>query len=241
MHSIQPYLLAADVPQQIVGTFSAIKIVSGAFRSYRLYTEDPNTSSNATDARPLAINGDVIIGPFTNPWIVAEADTNDSEAGPLELLLYRGPIGMNEGHQLDLHHSIMVSKDDGLAVTSERTIGQVYRTVGTGSQVLIPELYWSGWIASDVPFRVEYRVFTAALQEFVLQAAESRRMAAASYSLNFDLAFWDCGWEKNAVGVWGAVPLPARLPVAPAEQSYLRYVSTGGAGTIAYRTAVRSR
>ena len=72
---IETFVLGANKPQQLMGRFNSIQVLSGSYHTYYLYDKDPGSSAQVDKARPLHRDGQVMVGPFKDPWVVAIGQT----------------------------------------------------------------------------------------------------------------------------------------------------------------------
>lgn len=242
--------LEADKPQQVIGNFSAIKILSGGYHSYRVFDKDPGSglsSAGLLQSRRLDLDGGLIIGPFENPYFSAVGQIPGSTTTPLKLLLYTGAVGFVETDESDRMHSENLEWFPVIGVNagSERLIGSTgnaQQGVNDNDQELHARGWWDGWVGSDKSFHVEMRVNDTLSGQHVMCAAKSRDMGGGSHTLNIGMAAWDWAWQKSAPATFAAIALASRLPVAFATKTLLYYVDTSAsAAIIASQVSIRSR
>ena len=247
--TIKPLVLTADVPQQIIGEFSALKILEGAYHSFRIFYDRPGTQAGSDAllrSRRLERNGKTVVGPFKNPWIVAISQSPKTGTPPLKLLLYRGAIGFVENDDSDglLMTNVGTLIATALGASAEQLLGSTgndSQGVGDGDSEVHSRGFWSGFVSSTKAFRVEVRATDTLFGSHVLCAAKSRNMGG-HHTLNLDVATWDTLWEKNAPTSWTAFSMPSRLPVSFGIKQMLYYVDTVAAASVVNSfVGIRSR
>ena len=245
-----PFTLVADVPQQLIGDFSAMKVLEGGYHSLYIFQDDPGTqvgSQGLLKGRRLDRNGKLLVGPWKNPYIVAVAQTPKAGTPTLKLLSYTGAVGFVETDDTD---GMLTESVGWLLATTVGAAGEtLLGTTGNSSNKIVPdgdqELHsrgwWSGFVKSDKAFHVECRIIDTLSQSYPMVAAKSRDMGSNVHTLYLDHAFWDASWQKS-VGTYQGVTLPSRLPVAQATKCSLYYQELSGADAVVQsQVAIRSR